>query len=289
MGLGALVEAAASSTSIKKILESTYTSVEHVAWLTAESWMRASRLAEICPREEVLVSIRQIPREREMTADGYITLETGKALHHQLQHSILPDAGLLLGEWSCERCGKHYGVRKPSEPVESYAVKRPHTCSWCGNDTFRFHEYSLYNSQYRITGHPDGLLSIPGLPGLGVLEAKSINAKGGWEVQKVPKLDHVVQAHIYMWFTGLGWSKILYWDKGEYGLVALVEHLVERNDDTIEEIKSLLDELWVGLRTQIPPASRICSDPSAPRAKKCVVCVPCFESSALPPKEEMDV
>lgn len=278
MALGALVEAAASSTSLRKILTESYTSVEEVAWLTAESWMRASRFAEVCPREEVLVSIRKLTRKREMDADLFLTLETGKALHSQLQNSILPGAGLLLGEWSCGRCGKHYGIRRPSEPIVNYAVKRPILCDRCEYTEFNFHEYNFYNPEYRITGHPDGILAIPGLPGLGILEGKTINPKGGWEVRNVPKLDHVVQSHIYMWFTGLSWTKILYWDKGTYGMSALVEHTVERDEDTIQQIKNTLRELWEGLRTMVPPASRICANPDAPRAKACVVCVPCFES-----------
>ncbi len=280
MGLGALVQAAAASSSIKEILKSTFTRVEHAAQLTVDSWMRASKFPEICPREEVLVSIGKVPRQREITVDDAVTLETGKALHHLLQNSMLPEAGILLGEWSCRRCGKHFGVKRSSLRIDQYAVKRPSICDRCENDVFEFHEYTFYNTEFRIEGHMDGILSLPGMNGLGILEGKSIAPKGGWEVRSVPKLDHVVQSHIYMWFTGLQWSKILYWDKGTYGLGAFVEHTVERCEDTITEVKKTLRSLWDGLRTGLPPTQRICANPEAPRACKCPVVVPCFTTEA---------
>lgn len=278
MGLGTLLEAAVSSTSLRKIMETSYITVEEVSWLTTDSWMRASRFAEICPREEVLVSIGKVPRKREETGDSFVNFAIGKGIHTQLQESILPGIDVLLGEWECVKCGAHYGVKQPDSKINEYAVKRPKQCSRCEdpNSAFRFHEYLLTDFEYRIQGHPDGVLSIPGITGLGLLEAKSISPKGGWEVYHVPKLDHVIQSHIYMWLTGLNWTKILYWDKGIYGLSGIVEHTVERDDETVEIIKSTLKELWSGIRTQSAPDTRICASIDAPRATKCVVAQPCF-------------
>lgn len=282
MALGNLVAQAVSSTSLKKILQTRYATVEEVAPLTAESWMRGSKFPEICPREEVLVSIEKLTRKREISPDFYLVLEIGKALHHQLQNAILPGAGVLLGEWECGRCGMHYGVKKHGVKIEQYAVKRPDQCSRCEQTDagFRFHEYTVTSEEFRISGHPDGCLSIPGLNGLGLLEAKSISAKGAWEIRNVPKLDHVIQSHIYMWLTGLTWTKIVYWDKATFGMGGLIEHTVERDDETIERIKATLTELWKGIETGIPPAYRMCANAEAPRAKDCVVCKPCFESPA---------
>lgn len=285
MALGNLVAQAASSTNLRKILQTRYALVEEVAPLTAESWMRGSKFPEICPREEVLVSVAKLTRKREINPDFYLTLEIGKALHHQLQNSILPGAGVLMGEWECTRCGMHYGIKKHDKPIEQYAVKRPDQCSRCENYEFRFHEYSFRNEEYRIEGHPDGVLCIPGMNGLGLLEAKSISAKGAWEIRNVPKMDHVIQSHIYMWFTGLTWTKIVYWDKATFGMSALVEHTVERDEETIDRIKSTLLVLWKGVESGIAPATRVCANAEAPRAKDCVVCKPCFESPAEEPNE----
>lgn len=285
MALGALVEAIASSTSIRKVLAAQLATVEEMAFLTSESWMRGSRMPEICTREEVLISAAKLVRPREIDSNAQLNFEIGKALHHQLQEVLLPSIGVLLGEWECTQCGAHYGVKKPWQKVGEYAVRRPEQCR-CENNTFRFHEYSFFDAEYRITGHPDGILTIPGLPGLGILEAKSISEKGAWEITNVPKLDHVIQAHIYMWFTGLQWAKILYWDKSVYGLAGLVEHTVDRNEETIDAIKATLVELWAGVASGIAPTSRVCAGPDAPRAKKCLVNGPCFTSGMNPSTEE---
>jgi hypothetical protein len=235
-------------------------------------------MPEICPREEVLISANKLTRKREITGDAFVNFAVGKALHSELQNSILPLADILLGEWECSRCGMHYGIKKIGVPVGQYAVKRPLGCTRCEDpeQTFRFHEYSLIDVEHRITGHPDGVLSIPGITGLGILEAKSISPKGAWEVANVPRLDHALQAHIYMWMLDLTWAKILYWDKSVYGLSGMVEHTIERDDDTISAIKTTLLELWDGLRHNRAPSSRICASPDAPRAKDCLVVGPCF-------------
>jgi hypothetical protein len=275
MALGSLVQAAASSTSLKKIIQAQLASVEDVAFLTAESWVRASSFPEICPREEVLCSIQKVGRKREVSADLALIFEHGKALHNQLQNSVLPAISLLLGNWSCLRCGAHCG-RKTDEPVEQWAVPRPERCTHCEGTQFHYHECRLESREYQIQGHPDGFLRIPGLPGLGILEAKSISSKGAWEVRNVPNLNHVIQAHIYMWLAGLQWAKVLYWDKGSHGLNALVEHTIECDDETVDRIKTTLRELWAGIRTGSLP-ERVCADADAPRARSCAVRKPCFE------------
>ena len=112
---------------------------------------------------------------------------------------------------------------------------------------------------------------------LGILEGKSINPKGAWEVRSCPKLDHVVQAQCYMWLTGLQWAKLVYWDKAGMGLSALIEHTVERDEETIDTVKSILKEIWSGVRFEAErlPA-RICERRDAPRAESCAIADKCF-------------
>jgi len=286
MGLGNLVAQAVSSTSLKKILQDRYLTVEEYPWLTSESRVRGSKFPEICPREEVLIAKEKLVRKREITPDFFLALEAGKALHHQVQNSMLPGAGVLFGEWECTRCGKHVGVKKNGVPADQYAVKRPERCDRCENEFFRFHEYHFTNDEYRIDGHSDGMLSIAGLNGLGIFELKSISAKGAWQIRNVPQMDHVVQTHIYLWLSGLNWAKIVYWDKATFGMAGIIEHTVERDEETIERIKNTLRALWSGIESGIPPLTRICANDEAPRAKNCLVCKPCFETPAEEPKDE---
>ncbi len=278
MALGSLVQAGTGQTSLKKILQGNMASVETVAFLTAESWVRASSFPDLCPREEVLCSIRKVERKREISSDLALILEHGKALHHQLQNSILPSVGMLYGEWSCLRCGLRHG-KKPEGPdrhaVTTWAIVRPERCS-CGSSRFQYYETLFESLEYKIQGHPDGFLYIHGMPGLGILEAKSISQRGAWEVRNTANLSHVIQAHIYMWLSDLKWAKVVYWDKGSPGMSALLEHTIEREDDVLDRIKKTLSELWAGIKTGRLP-DRICQRPDAPRACKCVVQAPCFE------------
>src|SRR6202035_532691 len=99
---------------------------------------------------------------------------------------------------------------------------------------FQYVEHHFINDEHKITGHPDGFLVLPGLAGMGVLDAKSAGGKSAWEIKSAPNIGLVIQAQLYLWFTGCQWSKILYWVKAENGLEALVEHHVERDDDTIQ-------------------------------------------------------
>lgn len=286
MGLGNLVAQAVSSTSLKKILQDRYNLVEEAPWLTVDSRVRGSKFPEICPREEVLIAKDKLIRKRTIDPDFFLVLEIGKALHHQLQNSILPGAGVLFGEWECTRCGKHFGVKKPNTPADQYAVRRPDKCDRCENLSFQFHEYHFVNDEFRIDGHADGMLSIPGMNGLGIIEGKSISAKGAWQIRNVPQLDHVIQTHIYLWLSGLQWAKIVYWDKATFGMAGLVEHTIERDEETIERIKQSLRDLWSGLASGVPPLTRVCANAEAPRAKNCLVCKPCFETPAEEPKDE---
>lgn len=279
----ALVRTAASSTSLKKIISERLKKIEDANCMTSESWLRASGLSEICPREEALCAAGKVIRKREISSDLGVIFEHGKALHNQLQNSLLPELGLILGKWSCTYCGTVYG-EKEDGPVESWAVKRPEKCeSWvgeqaasCPGTSFLYHEVFYGNKDLRIGGHPDGFLSIEGLEGLGILEAKSISPNGAWEVKNVPKLEHAIQAQIYMWLTGLSWTKILYWDKGTNGVNAFTEHQMERDDETIEAIKRTIQEIHDGVAGG-PLPERICASSEAPRACTCAVVGPCFK------------
>jgi uncharacterized membrane protein len=116
---------------------------------------------------------------------------------------------------------------------------------------------------------------IPGMDGMGIFEAKSISPRGAWEVRGTPKLDHVVQVQCYLWMTGLKWGKILYWDKGSFGLSALVEHTVERDEGTIRSIQEMIRSVHKGLSGGAIP-DRVCSNRTCSRATTCPVVNICF-------------
>lgn len=250
------------------------------------SWIRVSSLSTLCPREEVLRSKDNVVRDDPYDGDLGLIFEHGHALHWVLQNKVMPATGTFYGKWRCTNleCGFEVGGwdpnARPRKSILDSQVARPKVCASCGqkldSDNSIYVEQHFKNFEYRIQGHPDGFLRIPGMEGTGVFEAKSINPKGAWEVRGCPKLDHVVQVQCYMWLTGCRWAKILYWDKGGMGLSALVEHTIEYDEALTDTIKEEIAAIWVGIEDGILP-ERTCEIRSCARAKKCAVADVCFE------------
>ncbi len=254
------------------------------------SYVRCSGISTMCPREEVLVSLLNVDIMDEVSGDLGVTFAHGNALHHVLQNDILPRANVLIGVWRCNECGARYGRWEPDKGDPMYGlVPRPVSCIGCDShatdlrraDTlFFYEEVTLVNTEIRLTGHPDGFLRMPGMPGIGQLEIKSVSERSAWEIRNVPDIGHVMQVQAYMLLTGLKWAKILYWNKAGFGLSAFVEHFVERDENTITKIKDMIESIFRGLNGGFLP-SRICSTISAPRAKQCPVAKPCFKNEEM--------
>jgi hypothetical protein len=259
--------------SLTEAIRSKFTEHKVIHPPTKDTYFRGSGFASICPREEVLAAVHKIVREEAFEANSLVNFALGTGIHLALQEVILPAIGAILGEWSCLGCGLHAGGGTPFEIAKM--VPRPSKCEGCGSTQFRYVEQFFKDDTYRITGHPDGFLRVPDREGIGLLEAKSIGQRGAWEVKKVPKFEHMIQAQIYMWFTGLTWACVLYWDKGVYGMDSFIEHFIERDEDTIEAVQTDLLLIRNGIETGELP-DPICANADAPRAKTCACAKPCF-------------
>lgn len=252
--------------------------------LTADGWLRVSSLAGLCAREEVLCSISGLTRNDPISGDLGIIFEHGHALHWDLQNRVLPKTQTILGRWQCINCGFAHGPKEewvlplPEDFLDQQAL-RPTNCAQCkiemDSSTCMYQEQWIKHPEFKVAGHPDAFLRIPGMEGTGVFEGKSINPRGAWEVRGCPKLDHVVQAQTYMWLTGCKWGKIVYWDKAGRGLGALIEHTIEYDEDHIEAIQQLIVDIWEGIDAEILP-DRICSSVDCKRANMCGVAEDCF-------------
>jgi len=256
--------------------------------LTKDMWIRVSGLAMVCGREEVLCARDGRSREDNVDADLMMIFEHGHGLHWDLQNRILPLTKTLYGRWLCGHCGSYHGGRDEWDTTEmaefaESQILRPATCPTCGAamtpDMSLYHEQWIKDPKYRLAGHPDGFLRLPGMPGLGVLEVKSISPRGAYEVRNCAKLDHVVQAQCYMWMTGCRWGKVLYWDKGTVGMKGLIEHTVEYDEDHVEAMQNLVRDIWAGIEGGKLP-ERICGSPDCKRADLCSSVARCFEEPA---------
>lgn len=250
---------------------------------TKDSFFRSSAFGVQCSREEVIAAIHEIERQELIEAKSTINLALGTGMHRALQDEILPKAKVIVGEWKCLGCAKHFGGptdedrKNPMHFNPEQMIACPSSCDECGEIEFAYVEQYFKEEKYKVTGHPDGFLVVPSMKGLGILEAKSIGERGAKEIKDAPKPEHYIQLHLYMWFTGLQWGNILYWDKGKFGLDAFTEHIIERDESTIEAIKNELGALQRGLHFHILP-NRICVTRNAPRAQKCACANICFST-----------
>lgn len=278
MALGDVVTAASSAQgSLKALIRASLREENDIPFHTDKSYLRVSALANMCPREEVIAASRLIVRKDVIDADLKLIFAHGTGLHHVLQNEVLAETGALLGVWKCVDCAAQYGKLEGDIAVSQTLVRRPAKCKKCKSEEFFYREQHFINEEYRIGGHPDGFLVLQGYPGLGIVECKSISSRRVWEVKHTPDMGHVVQAQAYMWLSGLKWAKILYWEKGGFGATALTEHTVERDEEAIASIKSMIRSIWQGIEGGILP-ERICENATCPRAKKCPLVSTCFEA-----------
>lgn len=261
--------------SLKLTFKSLLPSSTTVRPLTSAGYVRASALAGLCPREEVLAARHSVVRTNSVSSDLAVIFAHGHGLHWAFQNILLPMVGILRGKWVCTSCALTVGEPVGDQRVVDAAVPRPSMCSRCMNEDFLFQEYNLVDHEYRITGHSDGFLAMEGMDGLGVFEGKSINPRGAWEVADCPKMDHVIQIQLYMWLTGLNWGKLVYWDKAGVGMSSFIEHTIMRDDDVIQGIKDVLQAMWAGIDGDGTP-ERICTSADCPRASSCALAVQCF-------------
>lgn len=276
MALVDLVNRARKVQTLVELIQKSLKEAEDVKPLGENDWLRVSSLSSLCPREEVLCSIRGVHRSREISSDLAMIFAHGHALHWVLQNSILPSIEVLLGQWGCLGCGEIFGSKEAGKDLHVTLLVRPERCLRCGGDKFLYKEIWFGNDEFKIGGHPDGFLRLSGMHGLGIVEGKSINDRRFKEVKNVPMLDHVIQVQAYLWLTGLTWGKLLYWNKGGHGVGALKEHFIERDEGTIDQIKKMIRSIREGIRGEGLP-ERVCAVRDCERADACLVAGPCFE------------
>lgn len=280
MSFADIIRDATGSGSLIRLIEEGFQRKEVKPPLNPKTdFLRASGIPNLCAREEVICALRDISRPDVVDAGLNLTFLHGTALHWGLQNELLGKLNVLYGTWRCDHCGTKYGTAVEGKRVEDWAVPMPHNCTSgaCagGARSFTYVEHKFKDDSLRLTGHSDGFLVIPGLSGMGILEVKSIGQKSAREIQQAPQIGHMIQAHVYMMFTGFKWAKILYWQKSEFGLKALVEHHVERDEETIQRIREMAGSVWSGIAMGTLP-DRICAHDACPRAKACTVSKHCF-------------
>jgi hypothetical protein len=265
---------------------------EHLP-LRPESWLRVSSIGGVCPRQEVLASRLDVVRREGISPDLGMVFAMGHSLHWGMQNIVMPATGRFVGTWRCTWCGETYGSLK-----EGLAI-RPPSCARCGavsgdvprvdnkpdytvrSSAFVFVEEWVGDYEYMIGGHPDGYF-VDGDPtdfkpeNVVVLEFKSCSENSYAKYKKAPDFMHVIQTQVYLWITGFRRGKIIYVNKGKFGMEGIVEHEISYDEESINLVKSAIKAIREGLAGGQVPEREACADDNCPRARSCAVSRACF-------------
>jgi len=262
-----------------------------------ETWLRMSSVGGMCPRQEVLMSRGNIIRREGINPDLGMVFAIGHALHWAMQNLIMAATGRIVGKWRCTWCGEVYGsLREGLKP-------RPDECIRCGAiagdiprannvpdytvraNAFLFVEEWVGDYEYMIGGHPDGYF-VDGDPNnftsdeVVILEFKSCSENSFAKYKKAPDFMHVIQVQCYMWLTGFRRAKIIYVNKGKFGMEGVVEHDSVYDEETVIQVKEAIKNIRIGLDGGALPERSACSDSNCPRARSCEVSVTCFKNQS---------
>lgn len=292
MALSDLVRKKKKTASAKELIEQAMRQgIEEKLPMLADDWFRISSFGEMCPREEVLRNRFDVPVTRGIGPDLGLVFEFGHSIHWIMQNKVMAATGHIVGMWRCTWCGETYGGKE--------LVARPEVCLRCGAfpggldrvknkpvasgrpEAFLFMEQWVGNHEYMIGGSPDGFF-VDGDPldfkdeDVVVLEFKSASDANYVKYQKAPDFMHVIQCQCYMWITGYSRAKILYVNKGKFGMEGIMEHDVAYDPETIEMVKTGITQVRRGLIGGPVPPRQMCASESCPRATACVVSKQCF-------------
>lgn len=191
--------------------------------------------------------------------------QLGTDVHTEVQH-WLGKSGHLWGLWKCPKCDKIHSKEFEFRPKEK--------CS-CGGD-WVYEEITMWNKEYNLLGHTDGIIKKNGLTYL--FELKTMNSFKFTKL-KEPEPIHIKQASIYSWLMETAHNVhidkmvILYYSKNDS---VLKEYVIDVDKSILKEATDVMKEVNESLKTGIRP-KRICKAPINAKAVKCPFRDVCFD------------
>ena len=263
----------------------------------------ASAFGYWCGRFEVLRrSIQKASDGRRFPGSLLLRFNVGTAIHEHWQQEIFAKMRVLKGRYYCSRClHKIKDAFLPDNPCPKCAwpinpateqpaprsrssVACADRCKWPGGfqaegrdcahcergGRWTFRETSIYIEEWDIVGFYDGLILYNAIERLLELKSKDSFA---WENLEAPHPEHVSQAQVYMWGSGIHETIICYMNKNSG---TLKEFLVKFDPAAIELIKKNISRVWKALDNGELPTGT-CGSPKEKRAKECAYCSECFK------------
>jgi len=230
-------------------------------------YMRASGFGWMCGREEALCSKHNHIRKGSIDSKLGITFQIGHSLHDMVQNKL---GNELLGHWKCVSCNHMHGK-------DDELLKMPKVCEKCENDKFEYSEIYVYNEEYQIGGHPDGILDTS--PDKSLFELKTINDNGFTSLSfNGPREGYLMQVNLYMWMLGLKKCYLVYLNKNTS---EMKEFVLSPDEDMLSKAKLKARELIDALDNGTVPERTVCNKKSDFRAKSCSMAKLCFDGGAV--------
>jgi hypothetical protein len=227
-------------------------------------YFRASGIGRMCAREEVLCSIGNVKRTFNISAGLDVTFNIGNGVHSFLQEKL---KDILLGHWKCKNC--HFKIgEEPSMKVYECPKKK---CK-CGTNDWEYVEIYAYDKEYKMGGHPDGILNVK--PQRALLELKTINDGGFTSLSfNGPSDWYVWQMQLYMHLLGLKTGFLLYVNKSTS---EFKEFVIKYDKKIAQEIKEKATMVIDGINGGPIPNRTVCAKKTDSRARMCPVKNQCF-------------
>ena len=262
----------------------------------------ASSFGKMCIRYETFK--RGVPREKDskrFPGELYRRFAIGHAVHEHWQRNVLGKARILKGNWECSRCTRiQKNCFMPDEPcprcrwqvnaATHYPAPSSRTsidcatgCKWpggffqAGRDCafcerggyWKFRESFIKIKEYDIVGAYDGIVYYNGIERILEMKTKDVFAWGNMER---PHDEHIIQANVYMWGTGIKEAVIVYINKNSGELKEFIvrfdQEIIDRGLQNIEAVHKALEE------DELP--NGLCGSPREKRAKECPYSDLCF-------------
>lgn len=242
---------------------------------------RCSEIAFMCPRQKFFNFYR--PKQDKIEPATQLIMDVGTEFHKVLQNKVLGRMQILWGNW-----------KKDNEIKEGFHPDP-------ADDSWEYIEQKLFNKEYNLSGHIDGLISLTRIkfindnknlykfhfdsvnkeiknidPGeLALLDMKLVNQRNFSlaQTEEVPSF-YKMQGALYMWMLGLKKEYFLYGERENMSLLGKIyEFEPAVLEEALKKITVTNNQFIVGEPTN---EFRFCRTPSDKRAKKCPHAEECF-------------
>lgn len=260
-------------TPVTELLKAIPAAVDH---FREGDHIHVSDLIKRCVRRIALMRQMHMSQPAEAVRDGMgITFAIGEALHDYVKARFIkghPDK--VYARWMC--------VCRETQFVGIYRDRPKELCTTCQQPVDNHHEIAFIHEEYDLQGSPDLLLHLPDYDAFFVTELKSIAANQWKElVRALP--DHIIQVALYWYilkacgFTLVDRVSVLYVNKEWSFKLPYKEFIIDPQAVDLSPYWEDLEALKTALNGGPLPPRVQCGTPDAPDAKKCPVCVTCFQ------------